>query len=226
MSWDRVHRTAKELDERLRSATAEEQFQTVGSLAREVMISLAQAVYERELHGVIEDEKQPSETDARRMLEAYIERELQGGANEETRRFSKAAIALAPAVAHKRTATRREATLCAVATEAMIRVIEVLAARVRTDDEWAGLEVDGRYIVWTGSTLHALPHRPGVPATKAMEDPLRDHRMVPSYGRRDRLHEHLAKGAHQVYETDRRSWRKELLYRDDGRSVLLAKPAT
>lgn len=84
MSWDRVRRASQEMSERLRTSETEEQFQTVGTLAREVLISWAQAVYDRELHGVIEDGKEPSETDSRRMLEAYIERELQGGPNEET----------------------------------------------------------------------------------------------------------------------------------------------
>jgi hypothetical protein len=212
------------MDERLRTADTEEQFQTVGALAREVLIWLAQTVYDRELHGVLEDGKDPSDTDARRMLEAYIERELKGGTNEETRRFAKAAIALAPAVAHKRTATRREATLCAVATETMIQVVEVLANVSRTDDEWVGVEVDGRYIAWEGPNLHALLDRPPLGATQAMEAAIRAVGMTPSYGRRDRLHHHLAQGAHQVYETDRRSWRKELLYRDDGRAVLLVTP--
>ena len=90
MSWDRVQRTFREMDDRLRAAETEEQCQAVGGLAREVLISLAQAVYDRDLHGVIENGTVPSDTDARRMLEAYIERELQGGANEETRRFAKA----------------------------------------------------------------------------------------------------------------------------------------
>ena len=55
------------------------------------------------------------------------------------------------------------------------------------------------------------------------DDALRHVGMTPSYGERDRLNQHLAKGGHQVFETDKRQWRRELLYKGDGRAVLLVK---
>lgn len=51
------------------------------------------------------DEIKPSETDVNRMLEAYINTELSGGANEVLRRYTKSALALANYVTHKRTAS-------------------------------------------------------------------------------------------------------------------------
>jgi hypothetical protein len=214
----------KELEDQLRRAEDEEQFQVVGTLAREVLISLAQAVYDRSIHGVIEDGIEPSETDARRMLEAYIDHELRGGSNEEARQFAKTAIKLAPAVAHKRTATQREARLCAVVTESMIRVVEVFANRGRDAQEWVGVEARGRYFAWDGPTLHALEDRQPQPTPPFVIEAVREAGMTPSFGNRDRLPEARAKGALHVYETDRRTWRRELLYADDGRQVLLVKP--
>jgi len=75
--WSRVDRTLYELRTQLRKARTEEQCQTVGLLCRELLVSLAQAVYDAEVHSSV-DEVQPSSTDASRMLEAYIAAELKG----------------------------------------------------------------------------------------------------------------------------------------------------
>lgn len=117
------------MKEHVRTASTEEQCQVVGALGREVLISLAQAVYDRNVHGAAADGIVPSDTDAKRMLDRYIEDALPGGSNEDIRRFTKCAVAFAPAVAHKRTATLRDATLCAVATQTMVQVIEIISGR-------------------------------------------------------------------------------------------------
>jgi hypothetical protein len=64
--------------QRLESAAAEEQFQAVGLLCREALISLAQAVYDPDVHQTL-DKVKASDTDAKRMLEAYIAVALGGG---------------------------------------------------------------------------------------------------------------------------------------------------
>jgi hypothetical protein len=56
---------------RLETATTEEQFQAVGLLCRETLVSLAQAVYDAQLHPNL-DGVTPSDADAKRMLEAYM----------------------------------------------------------------------------------------------------------------------------------------------------------
>jgi hypothetical protein len=68
--WSRVDRGVEKFRRVLETATSEEDFQGVGLLCREVLISLAQAVYVPELHPT-SDGVEPSETDAKRMLEAY-----------------------------------------------------------------------------------------------------------------------------------------------------------
>lgn len=91
---------------------------------------------------------------------------------------------------------------------------------------WRGVEVRGRYFAWDGLPLHSLKDWPPVPAPEFAIDAIRQLGHTPSFGRREKLREHLAKGMLQVFETDRRSWRKELLYDADGSQVLLVREAS
>ncbi len=63
------------------------------------------------------------------MLEAYITVELAGGSNEEARRHVKASFALANSIQHRRTATFRDAALCAEATTSVINCIAIISGR-------------------------------------------------------------------------------------------------
>jgi len=126
--WQRVDRTIGEVRDRLALARSEEQFQAVGLLCRETLISLAQVVYVREHHPPL-DGIEPSPTDAKRMLEDYISVELAGGANVETRKHARSALELANALQHRRTATFRDAAMCTEATTTVINVIAIVAGR-------------------------------------------------------------------------------------------------
>jgi hypothetical protein len=109
-------------------ASSEEDYQGVGLLGREVLISLAQEVFDGNEHRT-SDGVLPSDTDAYRMLEAFIGHELAGGANEEVRRHAKASLALALAVQHDRASTFRDAALCLEATSSVVNVIAIVAGR-------------------------------------------------------------------------------------------------
>jgi hypothetical protein len=126
--WVRVDRGLDEIRRRLEEASTEEQFQTVGLLCREALISLAQTVYDSSRHTPM-DRTDPSETDAKRMLEAYLANELAGGTNEAARRHAKAALALANDLQHRRTATFRQAALCAEATTSVVNLIAIISGR-------------------------------------------------------------------------------------------------
>ena len=126
--WQKVDRQLQEVRLRLDTAESEEQYQAVGLLCREVLISAAQEVYESDRHSS-QDGVAPSETDAKRMLEAFFASELEGGANEEARAHAKAALRLALALQHKRTADFRLAALCAEATSSVVNILAVLAGR-------------------------------------------------------------------------------------------------
>src|SRR5437773_11340797 len=82
--WQKVDRQIQEVRLRLDTANSEEQYQAVGLLCREVLISVAQEVYDPGTHPS-PDGIAPSKTDANRMLEGIFNAELQGAANEEAR---------------------------------------------------------------------------------------------------------------------------------------------
>lgn len=126
--WPRVDRQVAEVRRRLAESSTEEQFQAVGLLCREVLISLAQAVHDPARHPPLDDIA-PGETDAKRMLEAYIASELTGSSNEALRRHAKASYALAVELQHKRTATFREAALCVEATASAVNVIAIISGK-------------------------------------------------------------------------------------------------
>lgn len=126
--WARVDRTVGELRDRLASAIAEEQFQAVGLLCREALISVAQAVYVPERYPTL-DGVASSPTDAKRMLEAYIAIELGGDVNEYARKHARSALDFSVNLQHKRTAAFRDAAMCVEATTAVVNTIAIVSGR-------------------------------------------------------------------------------------------------
>lgn len=126
--WQKVDRQVQEIRLRLDTADAEEQFQAVGLLCREALISVAQEIFDPLKHKP-KDGLMPSDTDAKRMLEAFLEDELGGATNEEARAHARAALRLALALQHKRTADFRTAALCAEGTFSVVNIIAILAGR-------------------------------------------------------------------------------------------------
>ena len=126
--WTRVDRIVGTLRDRLAASRNEEDFQAVGLLGREILISLAQAVYVADRHPTL-DGAQPSPTDVKRMLDAYFAVELSGGTNEEARSHARSALAFANALQHRRTATFRDAALCVEATTSVVNVTAIVAGK-------------------------------------------------------------------------------------------------
>lgn len=126
--WARVDRCIEKVYSNLEKAENEEDFQTIGLLCRETIISLAQAVYLGEngssTAGIV-----PSDTDAKRMLEDYLTKKLQGSSNENVRKFSKTVFQLAVELQHKRNADFRNAALCAEATRAVVNTIAIISGQ-------------------------------------------------------------------------------------------------
>ncbi len=124
--WERVDRGIGKIRKQLELAKNEEDFQSVGLLCRETLISLAQAIFDPQRHSSIDGVK-PSSTDAKHMLEAYIATELRGSANEEARKHAKASLDLANGLQHKRTADFRSAAMCAEATSSVVNLIAIVS---------------------------------------------------------------------------------------------------
>jgi len=126
--WVRVDRTIDEIRKRLAQASNEEQFQVVGLLCREALISVAQSVYDSTQHKTI-DGAVASSTDVKRMLDAFIAAELAGASNEVLRKHARASFDLAIELQHRRTADFRQAALCAEATSAVVNLIAIVSGR-------------------------------------------------------------------------------------------------
>lgn len=124
--WQRVDRALADARARLDISSVEEEFQAIGLLCREVIISLAQAVYDPDIHESI-DGVAPSQTDANRMLEAYIAHAFPGSSNKEVRAHARAALALALNLQHRRTATKVLAALCVEATGSTVAILHIIA---------------------------------------------------------------------------------------------------
>jgi len=126
--WARVDRSMEKIGRALELSKNEEDFQSVALLCREAVISLAQAVYDPQKHGTL-DGVSPSSTDAKRMLESYVAKELGDQSHEYHRKFARAVFDLAVNLQHRRTATFHDAALCAEATRAVVNTIAILSGQ-------------------------------------------------------------------------------------------------
>jgi hypothetical protein len=126
--WERVDRAVAKARSQLDKAQHEEDYQTVGLLCREVLISLGQAVFDPSTHHT-DDGVSPSPTDGKRMLDAFLLTAVAGSSNEAHRKHAKAGLALAVELQHRRTASAIDAELCLEATSSIVNVISILAHR-------------------------------------------------------------------------------------------------
>lgn len=124
--WEKVDRQVASMRKQLARAESEEGYQAVGHLGREVMISLAQAVIDR-VEVIGEHGKPPSETDAGRLLDAYIGKTLPGRGNEALRGAVRGVVKATSAVLHDRSATPKDASLIAELVSASVHLMHILA---------------------------------------------------------------------------------------------------
>lgn len=125
--WERIKRTVTKIKRDSGMAQNEEEFQAIGLLCRDVIISLAQTVYNPSIHGVTDDKGTViGSSDAVRMLKNYIYVSLKGKHNDEARAFAKAANDLANHLTHKRDATKKDMLLTISSTIALINFIGII----------------------------------------------------------------------------------------------------
>lgn len=124
--WERVDRALSKARAQFDVASAEEDFQAIGLLCREVIISTAQAVFDPAIHESLDGVK-ISATDANRMLDAYVAHVFPGESYKEVRSHYRASLALALNLQHRRTASRQLAALCIEATASTVAVLSIIA---------------------------------------------------------------------------------------------------
>lgn len=122
--WERVDRAINEMKSRIAVADNEEKYQAIGMLGRETLITIAQQVFDGSVHQTL-DGVEPSTTDAKRMLEAYLNYELKE-ASEKARKWARSAVDLGNQLTHDRCATKRDAHLCLVAVSSVASVIKII----------------------------------------------------------------------------------------------------
>ena len=123
-----MDRTLEKAHSRLSASVHEEDYQTIGLLCREILISLGQSVFDRTIHTTA-DGTVPSETDGGRMIEGFLLHVASGGSNESVRKHARASLQLAVELQHKRTADFRAAALCLEATSSITNIIAILSGR-------------------------------------------------------------------------------------------------
>lgn len=129
--WDRINRTVVKIKQDSVTARIEEDYQQIGLLCREVIISLAQAVYQPEVHGATDEEGITiGQTDANRMISNYLTYKLAGSSNQELRTYAKNTNKLANLLTHKRDASRKDMLMAVSATIALINFIGILEDKV------------------------------------------------------------------------------------------------
>lgn len=122
--WERVDRALEEMKYRLDSADNEEKCQAIGMIGRETLITVAQQVFNSDKHPTL-DGIEASKTDAKRMLEAYLQIEL-AESSEKARKFAKSAIDLGNQLTHDRGASKRDASICLISVTAVASLIKAI----------------------------------------------------------------------------------------------------
>ena len=128
--WELVDRTMGKIRGQLATASVEEDFQQVGHLCREALISLAQAVFDPERHPPLgSDDANHSSADVKRMMDRYLAAECSGPHNKEFRKCVRSAFDLANIAQHDWRSTYRDAAFCAQATLNTVALVEVMSGK-------------------------------------------------------------------------------------------------
>lgn len=122
--WERVDRSIDEMRSRLEFAHTEEQFQAIGMIGRETLITIAQQVFDPEKHTTL-DGVETSTTDAKRMLEAFLRYELRDS-SEKVRKYARASVDLGNQLTHDRGAAKKKAALCLISVSSIASMIKIL----------------------------------------------------------------------------------------------------
>ena len=132
--WLRVDRTMDRIRELLATTSTEEQFQEVGLLCREGLISMAQIIFDPTKHpSLTNDNTEVSPSHVKEMVSRYVSSEYTGSSNKEFRKCVNSTVDLANKVTHRRTSTYRDAVLCAQATFNVIGLISVISGKCDRD---------------------------------------------------------------------------------------------
>lgn len=128
--WNGIKEAISKINKDCSLANAEIEYQNIGNSCRNLIISVAQIVFNPEIHGKLnKDGKELSKTDAIGMLTNYFAYIFSGSSNELYRKYAKAANDLANMLTHKRNATKREMLITVSATLSLVNLIGVMEGK-------------------------------------------------------------------------------------------------
>jgi hypothetical protein len=123
--WEKVDEAAIRMKEIFEDASITEDYQSVGMFGRELLISLAQAVFIKDKHPS-PDGIDIGNSDSKRMLEAYINYCMKHKDNPRAIKYAKSAVDFSNELTHNRTADSIDAELCYIAVVSTINIIRAL----------------------------------------------------------------------------------------------------
>ncbi|MHA7198790.1 hypothetical protein [Arthrobacter alkaliphilus] len=112
IGWPLVDEEIEALRQRFRTAATPQDYRDVGNRSEAVLEALSAIVYDADEH-LAPGETEPPVDKTNIRIEAYANKELQGGANEHLRGLAKKASAMAHDVKHSPTGSRRDAGIIA-----------------------------------------------------------------------------------------------------------------
>ena len=123
--WDLVDDGANRMKEVLISAEKPLDYQSVGMNGRELLITLAQADFDK-AKTPSTDGTDIGAADSKRMLDAYIHYCMHKKSKEREVKFAKAAVDFSNELTHNRTATAMDAELCYNAVLSTVQLLRTL----------------------------------------------------------------------------------------------------
>ena len=123
--WDLVDDGVGRMKDVLVSAEKTLDYQSVGMYGRELLITLAQTVFDKSKHPST-DGTDIGSADSKRMLDAYIHYCMHKKSKEREVKFAKASVDFSNELTHNRTATAMDAELCYNAVLSTVHIIRTL----------------------------------------------------------------------------------------------------
>lgn len=123
--WENIDDSVCNMKSKLLTACQTEDYQAVGMYGRELLITLAKTVFDKDKHPS-SDGIDIGPTDSKRMLEAYIHYCLKHKSGPREVKFAKAAIDFSNELTHRRAANSMDAELCFNAVVSTVNIIRVI----------------------------------------------------------------------------------------------------
>jgi len=123
--WDKLDDGIVRMKEVLINSKTTYDYQSVGMFGRELLITLAQCVYDETKCNPVDDVV-IGKTDSKRMLESYINYCMKEKSNSRIKSYIKSAINFSSELTHDRTADYMSAELCYTATITTVNLIRII----------------------------------------------------------------------------------------------------